>query len=72
MAEKIEILLNGKKTPVPAEWTLDRLIQDLGIGERYIAVEVNEEIIRAHRWSEHVLRPGDRVEIVHFVGGGKR
>ena len=42
----------------------------LALGGRRIAFEVNGEIVPRSRYSDHELRPGDRVEIVHAVGGG--
>jgi sulfur carrier protein len=36
-----------------------------------VAVEVNREVVPRNRWAETPLRDGDRLEIVHFVGGGK-
>ena len=71
MAEKTEIIVNGKQTQVSTTWTVDDLIQDLELVKGQVAVEVNGEIISRDRWSEQILGSGDRIEIVHFVGGGE-
>ncbi|MFQ5928755.1 MAG: sulfur carrier protein ThiS [Acidobacteriota bacterium] len=71
-ARKIEIIVNGKKTKIPPTWTIDDLIQDLELQRKQIAIEVNEQIISRERWSEQPLGSGDRIEIVHFVGGGRK
>jgi len=71
MAEKTEIIVNGKQTQVSTAWTVDDLIQDLELVGRQVAVEVNGQIISRDRWSAQTLGSGDRIEIVHFVGGGE-
>ena len=71
MAEKIEIIVNGKQTQVSTTWTVDDLIQDLELVGKQVAVEVNGQIISRDLWSEQPLGSGDRIEIVHFVGGGE-
>ena len=67
----MEITLNGEprrlETDAP---TLAALIQAEGLGQRRVAVEVNGEIVPRGRHATHLLQPGDRVEIVHALGGG--
>jgi sulfur carrier protein len=50
--------------------TLSELIDQLGIKQDRVAVELNREIIPRERWSETRLKGEDRLEVVHFVGGG--
>jgi sulfur carrier protein len=54
----------------PAEFTLVNLIEALNMKSDRVAVELNLEIAPRDRWAETVLKDGDRLEIVHFVGGG--
>jgi len=54
----------------PAEFTLVTLIEVLAMKSDRVAVELNLEIAPRDRWAETVLKDGDRLEIVHFVGGG--
>ena len=54
----------------PAEFTLAAFIEDLGMKSDRVAVELNRDIVPRERWSETLLKDGDRLEIVHFVGGG--
>lgn len=66
----MEILLNGTGNAVPADCTVSALLAETGLGERKVAVEVNGAIVpRSAHWT-YVLREGDRVEIVHALGGG--
>ena len=55
---------------MPAGASAARVLELLALGGRRIAVEVNGEIVPRSRYVEHELKPGDRVEIVHAVGGG--
>ena len=50
--------------------SLSELIDQLGIKQDRVAVELNLDIIPRERWAETRLSAGDRLEIVHFVGGG--
>lgn len=66
----MEIIVNGSKRTVPAEYTAAQLVAALDLGERRIAMEVNEEIVPRSRYPQHRFAQGDRIEIVHAVGGG--
>jgi sulfur carrier protein len=66
----MEILLNGKTRQLPDGATAAELIDALGLGGRRYAMEVNGELLPKSVHAGHVLEPGDRVEIVHAVGGG--
>jgi thiamine biosynthesis protein ThiS len=50
--------------------TVADLVATLGLGPRRIAVEVNHAIVARATYADTVLRDGDAVEIIHFVGGG--
>jgi sulfur carrier protein len=66
----MNIVLNGEPKTVPADMTAARLIETLDLAGRRLAVEINEEIVPRSRYDAHRLRPGDRIEIVHAIGGG--
>ena len=68
--KKIEIFLNGEKRIVPSVWAVIDLIDQLDLKDEQVAVEVNQEIISRSFWGKQQLVSGDRIEIVHFVGGG--
>jgi thiamine biosynthesis protein ThiS len=65
----MQIQLNGQTTTTEAA-TLAALVEELGLKADRIAVELNGEIARRAAWPELALQPADRIEIVHFVGGG--
>ncbi len=55
---------------VPVPFTLAALIEKLGMKADRVAVELNRDIAPRERWSETTLSEDDKLEIVHFVGGG--
>lgn len=66
----ITIHVNGEAQEVPPDLTVAALLQRLRLPADRIAVEYNLAILPRGRWSETRLQPGDRLEVVHFVGGG--
>ena len=66
----MQIIVNAAPTEVPEVITMAELVERLGLTGQRIAVEVNEELIPRGRFGEHRLAPGDRVEVIHAVGGG--
>ncbi|TDK27251.1 sulfur carrier protein ThiS [Luteimonas aestuarii] len=66
----MDIILNGDPTTVADDATIATLLAAQGLAERRVAVEINGEIVPRGRHAEHALQAGDRVEIVHALGGG--
>ena len=66
----MQIVVNGEARQLPQATRLQALIDQLALGERRVAVEINGEIIPRSRWAERPLADGDRVELIHAVGGG--
>ncbi len=66
----MQILVNGSPTEVPDGTDMAGLIDQLELSGQRLAIEVNEELVPRSRFGEHSLTSGDRVEIIHAVGGG--
>lgn len=66
----MRILLNGEEHELAAGLTVAGLIEQLGLAGRRIAVEVNENIVPRSAHETTILQAGDRIEIVHAIGGG--
>lgn len=66
----MELSINGNSRQVPDGLTAAQLVETLGLQDRRIAMEVNESIVPRSRYAQHTLQEGDRIEIVHAVGGG--
>jgi thiamine biosynthesis protein ThiS len=66
----IRVQLNGKEREVPAGLTVHGLLETLGLEPRLVVVERNREIIQRAQYDQVRVGEGDRLELVHFVGGG--
>jgi thiamine biosynthesis protein ThiS len=66
----MKLQINGESKSFDSSLTLSALIESLGMKPDRVAVELNREITPRTTWSETTLKEGDRLEIVHFVGGG--
>jgi sulfur carrier protein len=66
----MDILLNGATIHVPTGCSVSDLLTQAGLAERRVAVEVNAAIVPRSVHATHALCEGDRVEIVHALGGG--
>lgn len=66
----MSITLNGEQRRIPTAASVRDLIRELGLDEDAVAVERNRAIVRKPSWAETMLRSGDRIEVVRFVGGG--
>ena len=64
------VQINGESREVAAGTTLDDLVGELSLAPTRIAVELNQQVVRRDKWAQTILAGGDRIEIVHFVGGG--
>lgn len=66
----MRILLNGASFEVPGPLLLSELLEQLELSGKRLAVEVNLEIVPRSEHAQLRLGEGDRVEIVHAIGGG--
>ena len=66
----MRVYVNGESRELSAGASLSELITQLELPATRIAVELNREVVRRNDWSGTMLNEDDRVEIVHFVGGG--
>ena len=66
----VSITINGESRVLPAAVTVDKLLLELGIEGRKVAVERNLEIVPKSAFAATEVADGDRLEIVHFIGGG--
>lgn len=68
----MKLFINGdqRNLDLPSPATLAALIENLGMKSDRVAVELNRDIVPRDRWPETQLKDGDRLEVVHFVGGG--
>ena len=70
MDTSLTITVNGERRSAVSGATVADLLRELNLPAGRVAIERNLEILPRPQWTETAVRPGDRYEIVHFVGGG--
>ena len=68
--KKIKIKINGKNKSIIQDTNLSRVLKNLKIPLNKVAIELNEEIIDKKKINKIKLNKNDKIEIVHFIGGG--
>ena len=68
--ESMDVTINGERRAVPRDATLLRVLAHLDLDPRSVVVEHNRRIVRRPSLGDVRVAPMDRIEIVHFVGGG--
>jgi len=66
----LRIQVNGQAQEVDDDISVSKLVAALGLKPEQIAIELNQNVVRRADWPNTLLCPEDRIEIVHFVGGG--
>ena len=68
--KKIKIKLNGKVKLINEHYKIQNLLRDVKVPLKKVAIELNQEIIDKKKLNKIKLRNNDKIEIVHFIGGG--
>jgi sulfur carrier protein len=66
----MKLQINGDQRDFPENLTIATLVEHLGMKADRVAVELNLQIVPRRQWTSASLKDGDKLEIVHFVGGG--
>ena len=67
---KIKIRLNGKIKIVKENYKIQNLLSDLKVPLKKVAIELNQKILDKKKIGKTILKKNDKIEIVHFIGGG--
>ena len=70
LATRMKLHINGEEKTFDSPLTLAALVEVLGMKPDRVAIELNRDIAPRATWVETMLNDGDRLEVVHFVGGG--
>jgi len=70
-SQPASITVNGVVRDLPDDWSVARLLTEVGARPEQVAVELNQRVLDRREFATCRLRPGDRVEIITFVGGGR-
>ena len=68
--KRIKIILNGKLSTINDNLSLLNYLEELKIPLKKVAIELNQEIIDKNKLNKFRLKKNDKIEIVHFIGGG--
>jgi sulfur carrier protein len=68
--DKIKIKINGIEKEINSNTTIKKLLEDLGVLDKTMAVAVNMKIVKKDDWDTYTLKEGDKIEALNFVGGG--
>ena len=68
----MRIQVNGEAREVEENIALPELVASLNLKAEQVAIELNQNVVRRAQWASTMLQTDDKVEIVHFVGGGCR
>ena len=66
----MKIKINGIEKEIKPNTTIKQLLEDLKVLDKTMAVAVNMNIVKKDKWGSYVLKEGDKVEALNFVGGG--
>ncbi len=66
----MQITINGEIKKLEEEVSLDQLLELFSLPSNRVAVELNREVVRKKDWGSTRIKNDDRIEVVHFVGGG--
>ena len=66
----IHVCINGVAEDIPIDWNMRQLLHAKGLSNKKVAIELNEEILPARQFDEVLINAGDKIEIVHAIGGG--
>ena len=70
MKKKIKIKINGRLNRINHKTKLSELVKNLNVPLQKVAIELNEEIVDKKKLNKTYLKTNDKIEIVHFIGGG--
>ena len=70
MKKKIKIKINGKINKIDDKTKLSELVKNLKVPLKKVAIELNREIVDKKKLNKINLKINDKIEIVHFIGGG--
>lgn len=66
----MKVFINGETREINQQLNLRELLERLDLPQERVAVELNKEVVRKKDWEAVKVSDGDKLEVIHFVGGG--
>lgn len=66
----MKVFINGETKEISRELNLFDLLEHFSLPQKRVAVELNKEVVRKKDWETTKIKDADRIEVIHFVGGG--
>ena len=66
----MKVVVNGETKEIAENFTLTELLKHFSLPDERIAIELNQEVVRKKDWENIKINDADKIEIIHFVGGG--
>ena len=66
----MNVFLNGEVREVPDGLDLEQLLRHFSLPSQRVAIELNKSVVRRKDWAEVKVSESDKIEVIHFVGGG--
>ena len=66
----MKVIINGQTREFPQNITLQGILKELSLEDKVMAAAVNMNIVKQDAWSNYVVKEGDKLELLDFVGGG--
>jgi len=66
----MKVFINGEAKEIAKQFNLLELLKEFSLPSERVAIELNKQVVRKKDWESILVNDADRIEIVHFVGGG--
>lgn len=66
----MKVFLNGQEREVPDNFNLEQLLEHFSLPSQRVAIEMNKGVVRRKDWTTVKVSESDKIEVIHFVGGG--
>jgi len=66
----MKLLVNGKELEMKENITVSELLKELKVEDKTMATAVNMQVVKKENWKTYILKEGEKVELLQFVGGG--
>jgi sulfur carrier protein len=66
----MKVVINGETKEIEEGITVGKLLDELGIRDKTMATAIDMQVVKKEAWDKRIIKEGEKVEFLHFVGGG--